>query len=210
MPNAVDPHRDTLLRDGVRLELFTIAWMVLEAAVALGAGWRARSIALVAFGLDSAVELVSGGVLFYRLRAEIRGRSEEGTEDLERRALRVVGLTFFLLVIYIAWESVMTITRHEVPEASRVGIGLAVAALVVMPALGFAKRRVGARLGSGALMADAKETFVCAYLSFTLLLGLVLNAILGWWWADPVAALVMVPFLVHEGWEALEEVRNTA
>ena len=182
--------------------------MIIEAAVAIGAGWLAASIALVAFGFDSLIELVSGGVLLYRLRAEAHGRTEGETEKLERRALWLVGGTFFLLTGYVLYEAAATLWRRESPEQSRVGIALAVAAVIVMPVLGLAKQKIGAQLNSQALVADAAETFVCAYLSLTLLLGLVLNAWLGWWWADPVAALVMVPFLLHEGWEAIEEARE--
>jgi divalent metal cation (Fe/Co/Zn/Cd) transporter len=206
----LDPPGDRahLLRRGIHLELFTIAWMIIEAAVAIGAGWLAASIALVAFGFDSLIELVSGGVLLYRLRAEAHGRTEGETEKLERRALWLVGGTFFLLTGYVLYEAAATLWRRESPEQSRVGIALAVAAVIVMPVLGLAKRKIGAQLNSRALVADAVETFVCAYLSLTLFLGLVLNAWLGWWWADPVAALVMVPFLLHEGWEAIEEARE--
>jgi divalent metal cation (Fe/Co/Zn/Cd) transporter len=206
----LDPPSDRahLLRRGLHLELFTIAWMIIEAVVAIGAGWLAGSIALVAFGFDSLVELVSGGVLLYRLRAEAHGRTAGETEKLERRALWVVGGTFFLLTGYVLYEVAATFWRREAPDPSRVGIALAVAAVIVMPVLGLAKQKIGAQLNSRALVADAAETFVCAYLSLTLLLGLALNSWLGWWWADPVAALVMVPFLLHEGWEAIEEARE--
>ena len=182
--------------------------MIIEAAVAIGAGWIAGSIALVAFGVDSVIELVSGGVLFYRLWIEAEGRGEAKTEQFEHRALWIVGVTFFLLSAYVLYESVTTLWHRESPEASVVGIALAIMALIVMPLLGWAKHQVGTRLESRALVADAKETFVCAYLSFTLLLGLGLNAGLGWWWADPVAALLMVPLLLTEGWEAVEEARE--
>src|SRR5260370_21275932 len=159
------PDRAALLRRGVRLEYFTIAWMVVEAAVSIGAGWLAGSIALIAFGLDSLIELVSGGVLLYRLEAEGRGASDEATEELERRALWVVGVTFFLLTAYILYEAGSTLWRRESPEASAVGIAVAVAALIVMPLLARAKHRVGMTLSSGALVADAKETIVCAYIT---------------------------------------------
>ncbi len=152
--------------------------------------------------------LISGSVLFYRLRAEAAGVGEAATEDLERRALRVVGITFFLLAAYALYESAIIILGPELPQPSSVGIALALLALIAMPLLGVAKRQVGITLGSQALVADAKETFVCAGLSFTLLLGLSLNAVLGWWWTDPVAALAMVPFLIREGWQALADARE--
>jgi divalent metal cation (Fe/Co/Zn/Cd) transporter len=182
--------------------------MVIEAAVGITIGWLAWSIALLTFGLDSVIELVAGSVLLYRLRAEARGIGEATTEALERQALQVVGVTFLLLAAYALYESAMIILGPELPIPSRGGVALAVAALVAMPLLGLAKRRVGLALGSHALVADAKESFACAYLSCTLLLGLGLNALFGWWWADPVAALVMVPFLIREGWEAIAEARE--
>lgn len=197
-----------MLRRGLRLEMLTIGWMLVEAIVGVTVGWLARSIALVTFGLDSVIELISGSVLFYRLRAEAAGAGDAATGDLERRALRVVGITFFLLAAYALYESALIIRGPELPQLSSVGIALALLALIAMPLLGVAKRRVGIRLGSQALVADAKETFVCAWLSFTLLLGLSLNAVLGWWWTDPVAALAMVPFLIREGWEALADARG--
>jgi len=200
--------RAALLRRGLRLEMLTIGWMLVEAIVGITAGWLVRSIALVAFGLDSVIELISGSVLFYRLRAEAAGVGEAATDDLERRALRVVGSTFFLLAAYAVYESALIILGPELPQPSSVGIALALLALIAMPLLGVAKWRVGITLGSQALVADAKETFVCAGLSFTLLLGLSLNAVLGWWWTDPVAALAMVPFLIREGWEALTDARE--
>jgi len=200
--------RATLLRRGVHLELLTIGWMVVEAAVGITVGWLASSIALLAFGLDSVIELISGSVLLYRLRAEAGGVGEAAIKDLERRALRVVGVTFLLLAAYTLYESSMILLGPELPQPSYGGVALALAALIAMPLIGLAKRRVGIKLGSHALVADAKETFVCAYLSFTLLLGLGLNTLFGWWWADPVAALAMVPFLIREGWEAIAEARE--
>ena len=206
----VSSDRGVLLRRAVHLEMLTIGWMMVEAVVGITIGWLATSIALVAFGLDSVIELISGSVLFYRLRAESRGVGEVATEDLEQRALQVVGATFLLLAAYAFYESATIILGPELPQASYVGIALALVALIAMPLLGVAKRRVGLKLGSHALVADAKEAFVCAYLSFTLLLGLCLNALFGWWWADPVAALVMVPFLIREGWAAIAEARDSS
>jgi len=207
-PGRQPESRAALLRRGICLELLTVGWMVVEAAVGITVGWLAGSIALLAFGLDSVVELISGGVLLYRLQAEGRGIGEAATEALERRALRVVGVTFLLLAAYALYEGAIILAGPELPMPSYVGVALAVAALVAMPFLGLAKRRVGLALGSHALVGDAKETFACAYLSFALLLGLGLNVSFGWWWADPVAALVMVPFLIREGWEAIAEARE--
>lgn len=187
-------------RRAVRLEWFTVSWNTVEAAVALFAGVAAGSIALVGFGLDSVIETAAAATLLWRLRQ--RGALEE---EAESRALRIVGVTFFLLAAYVTYESVRDLWTRQQPQESLLGIALAAVSLIVMPALGVAKRRVARRLGSRALAADAMETFLCAYLSFTLLLGLGLNAWLGWWWADPVAALAMVGFMVREGLEAFED-----
>lgn len=200
--------RHELLDRGVRLEVLTIGWNAVEAFVAVGAGLAAGSIALVGFGLDSVIESISGIALYRRLVFERRGASPEASESSERRALWFVGLSFILIALYVLYESAETLIRREPPAAPAIGIVLAAVSLVVMPALGWAKRRTGQALQSRALIADATETFVCAYLSFALLLGLGLNAAFGWWWADPVAALVMLPLILHEGKEALEEARE--
>ncbi len=201
----LNTERTHYLRRGLRLEYFTIAWNSLEAIVAIGAGILAGSIALVGFGLDSVIEVVSGAILFWRLRAELGGADSEASERAEQRALFAVGLSFFALGAYILYESGKKLWLRERPEESLVGLGLAVVSLVVMPALAVGKHRIAMRLRSRALAADAKETAICSYLSLTLLLGLGLNAWLGWWWADPVAALAMLPLVLHEGREAVEE-----
>jgi cation diffusion facilitator family transporter len=200
--------RSLLLNRALWLERLTIAWNVAEAVIAIGAGWLAGSVALVGFGLDSVIETIAALALYRRLRAEQAGATEEEAEAHERRALWIVGVTFFLLSVYIAFEAASTLWTKQPPEVSRVGIILAAVSLVVMPALAIAKHRAGKALKSRALVADAKETFVCSYLSLTLLAGLGLNALFGWWWADPIAALTMLPFVLHEGWEAIEEARE--
>jgi divalent metal cation (Fe/Co/Zn/Cd) transporter len=184
------------LTRGRRLELFTLGWNVLEAAVAVGAGTAAGSIALVGYGVDSLVECLSGGILLWRLQTH-------AGERRERLALRLVGVSFLLLAAYVAVDAATTLLERESPHVSAVGIALAIAALVVMPLLARAKRRVAARLSSRALRADSRQTNLCAYLSAILLIGLLANAVAGWWWADPVAALVMVPIIANEGVEAL-------
>jgi divalent metal cation (Fe/Co/Zn/Cd) transporter len=194
--------RDALLTRGIHLERFTIAWNVIEAGVAIVAGAASGSIALVGFGLDSVIESISGLALYHRLRGELRGGGS--ARDRERRALLFVALSFFLIAAYVLYESVSTLWRRDPPDASGVGIALATVSLVVMPLLGWGKLRTARALGSRALEADARETFICAYLSLALLLGLGLNALFAWWWADPVAGLAMLPLIVHEGWEALE------
>jgi len=196
------------LAKGVMLEYFTIGWNVFEAVVAIVAGWLAGSIALVGFGLDSVIESASGAILLWRLKKELGGATGRRSEELERKALLGVGLTFWLLAAYIAYEAVEKLSAREAPQSSPVGIALAVVSLLVMPLLAWRKRFVAAKIESRALEADAMETVVCAYLSFTLLLGLVLNALLGWWWADPVAAILMLPVLLREGLEAVKEARE--
>lgn len=192
--------RQTFVRRGLRLEYLTLGWNSLEALIAIAAGLIAGSIALVGFGFDSIIECLSGGVLVWRLRsdAEVHRR-----ERIEQIALRLVGVSFLLLTVYVAWEAAETLLRREAPQHSVPGILLAIASLIVMPLLARAKRRVAQGLNSGAMHADSRQTDICAYLSAILLGGLVLNAVAGWWWADPVAALVMVPIIAKEGIDAV-------
>jgi divalent metal cation (Fe/Co/Zn/Cd) transporter len=182
---------------GRRLEQFTLGWNALEAVIAVGAGLIAGSTALIGFGLDSVIESLSGAVLLWRLRNGTKG------EEREQRALKLVGASFLVLAAYIAYETTETLIKQEPPDASYVGIGLAVASVIVMPLLARAKRKVAARLGSRALHADSRQTDICSYLSAILLLGLGANALGGWWWADPVAGLLMVPIIGKEGVDAL-------
>ncbi|MBZ5629507.1 MAG: cation transporter [Acidobacteriia bacterium] len=186
-----------VLAHGRRLEYLTLAWNSLEAVAAIAAGLIAGSIALVGFGLDSVIECFSGGVLLWRLRA-----GEEG-ERRERLALRLVGASFIALAIYVTYDASRSLVRHEPPEKSWFGIAVAMASLIAMPLLARAKRRVAAQLNSGAMRADSRQTDLCAYLSAILLGGLLLNALLRWWWADPAAGLVMVPIIGREGVQAL-------
>jgi cation diffusion facilitator family transporter len=187
------------------LEYFTVGWNVLEGVIAITAGILAGSIALVGFGLDSYIEVASGAVLIWRLR---KHEDKEEEEKAEKRAILLVGITFLALALYVSYESIKKLIVQEPPAESLIGILLAIVSLIVMPLLAWQKRKVAAQIQSRALAADALETLVCSYLSLTLLVGLGLNAWLGWWWADPLAALVMVFFLVREGWEAIEEGRQ--
>ena len=198
-------HDAELNRRALRLEYFTIAWNVLEAVVAVGAGVVSGSIALVGFGLDSLIEVTSAAALVWRLR---KSGDPDQELDAERTALRIVGYTFFALAAYVTFQAGSILLRRAAPEESIVGIVLAAVSLVVMPWLGFAKKKLARRIGSRALEADGTETLVCSYLSLTLLVGLGANALWGWWWADPMAALAIVAFLVHEGKEALEHSRG--
>jgi len=201
---AVGSVRSTYLRRGLRLEYLTVGWNVVEGVVAVGAGVVAGSIALIGFGADSFVETISGAVLIWRLSAEARGTlDEEAVERVEERAERLVGLAFLVLAAYVAFEAVRSLLEQEAPAASPVGIALTALSIVVMLWLARAKRATGISLGSRALIADAQQTYACWYLSVTTLVGLALNAVFGLWWADPVAALVIVCFLIREGIEAL-------
>lgn len=192
--------RAAYVRRGRWLEYFTIAYNSLEGLIAIAAGLMAGSIALVGFGFDSLIEVTSGATLLWRLNADV---DEEGRERVEAISLRIVGTCFVVLAIYVSYDSIKSLLRREVPEESVVGIVLAAVSLVVMPLLVRAKRNVARGINSGALMADSKQTELCTYLSAILLAGLLLNALLGCWWADPVAALIMVPIIVKEGIEAL-------
>ncbi len=189
------------MQRGIRLEYLTVGWNVLEGAIAIVAGSIAGSVALVGFGLDSAIESSSGAVLLWRLHAE---RNGENIERLEKTALKLVGIGFLLLAAYVAFDSISTLLLREASRRSVVGIALSLASLLVMPLLARAKRRTASDLNSAALHADSRQTSICAYLSAILLGGLLLNAVAGWWWADPVAALVMVPIIAQEGREALK------
>lgn len=191
--------RAASVRRGRLLEYLTIGWNSLEGLIAIALGLFAGSIALVGFGVDSVIEVSSGAALLWRLHLD----SPERRERAEQVALKLVGVSFLLLAAYVALDAVKSLVYREVPEASYVGIALAALSLAVMPLLARAKRRVAAEIGSRALQADSRQTDICAYLSAILLGGLILNALLGWWWADPVAALVMVPIIVKEGVEAL-------
>jgi divalent metal cation (Fe/Co/Zn/Cd) transporter len=193
--------RTPTVRRGRRLEYFTIAWNTLEGLVAVVAGAIAGSISLVGFGIDSFIEVTSGSVLLWRMSvdAEVQRR-----ELNERRALRIVGVCFLLLAAYIAYGSALDLWSRHASEHSIPGIVLACASLVVMSLLSRAKRKVGRALGSAAMHADAKQTEFCTYLSAILLAGLLLNTLFGLWWADPVAALIMVPIIAKEGIEGLQ------
>lgn len=187
------------VRTGRNLELLSIGWNSLEAIIAVAAGLIAGSIALVGFGLDSVIEVSSGVALLWRLSLDADANRRE---RIEATTLKIVGLTFFALAAYVAYEAVAALWTRRAPESSYVGVGLAALSLVVMPILARAKRRVAAQLNSRALVADSRQTDICAYLSAILLGGLLLNAYLGWWWADPIAALIMIPIIVKEGREA--------
>ena len=192
MVNSLVPSRYE--ERAVRLAWATIVWNVVEAVVAIGAGTAASSIALIGFGLDSTVEVMSAVVIVWQFRGL--------AEDRERRALKLIAVCFFALAAYVGVQAIIDLLRRVEPKSSTVGIGLAIASLVVMPMLSQAKRRNGNAMGSATVVADSNQTKLCAYLSAILLAGLILNATAGWWWADPVAALAIAGLAVNEGREA--------
>jgi divalent metal cation (Fe/Co/Zn/Cd) transporter len=193
------------MRTAIRLVVATMAYNSLEAVIALWSGVAAGSIALVGFGLDSIIELAAAAVLFWRLRKDARGADADTVERTELQVRHFVGWTFLALAVYVSVQSVWSLWTADAPEESLAGISLAVASLVVMPLVSWGKLRAAREVGSTALRAEAKETLACSYLSFTLLLGLLGNAAAGWWWADPVGALLMVPWLIKEGREGLRD-----
>ena len=197
---ASPEHRALLVKRGKRLEWLTIGWNGLEGLVSLAAGLLAGSVSLVGFGFDSLIELTSGAALLWRISADA---DEERRERVERTSLRIVGGCFLALAAYLVVDSVKTLLHHESPERSPVGIAITAAAVVVMPLLARAKRNVAKQLGSAAMHADSKQSEFCMWLSGIVPVGLILNAAFGMWWADPAAALVMVPIIGKEGVEGL-------
>jgi divalent metal cation (Fe/Co/Zn/Cd) transporter len=200
--SEVEVTRARDLRIGLALESITVGYNILEAILALGIGFAAQSISLETFGLDSIIEVGAGVILIWRLNAERSGARSESVEAVEKRAARWVGGTLFALAAYVFAQSIYSLMAGERPEGTIWGVALALLSLLVMPVLALMKLRVAKRLESHALRADAFETVACAYLSFTLLLGLGANYLFGWWWADPLAALAMVYFIVREAREA--------
>ena len=193
-------NRPALVQRGKRLEYFTIGWNTFEGLVAIISGAMAGSISLVGFGIDSFIEVTSGSTLLWRMSVDADEQSRERNEKL---SLKIVGVCFLALAVYVGYESASDLLRRKQPEHSIPGIVLACVSLVVMPLLSRAKKSVGYSLSSAAMRADAKQTDFCVYLSVVLLAGLLLNAALGWWWADPIAALIMAPIIAKEGIDGL-------
>lgn len=192
--------RSQLLTRALQLAFFTVVWNVAEGIIAIVAAVASGSDALLGFGLDSGVESLSALVLIWRLKVE--EKDIDRAEEVEEKALRLIGLTFFALAAFVGYQAVTSLLNGDRPETSWVGIVLTVLSLIVMPILARQKERVGEEMGSRAVLADSAETWACAYLSVVVLAGLSLNALFGWWWADPVAAFVVVGFLLKEGLEA--------
>jgi divalent metal cation (Fe/Co/Zn/Cd) transporter len=204
MPTLADPaERAVLIRDAFRLEWLSIAWMVIEGAVAIGSGIIAHSVLLVAFGIDSVIELASAGVLVWRLSVELR-HGRELAAATERQAGRVAGSLLFALALYVVVAAAVGLWQHTGAEFSAPGIILAVAAIPIMYLLARRKLAVAQQLGSRALRADAIESITCGWLSFVVVLGLAAQLALGAWWVDSLASLAIVYFLIKEGREAWE------
>ena len=206
MNESIAIARRTQLTMALRLEIVTIIWMVIETAVAVAAGILARSLLLVAFGIDSAIELASGIVVFRHFRVEFNEQSENAlhsSKGIERKAARIAGYLLLLLSAYVVLQAIFGLLTRHAAETSLVGIAVAIIAAFGMPLLAKTKLRVANRIDSRSLRADAMETLTCGYLAWILLTGLALNAIAQWWWIDSVASLAIVPLLVREGREAV-------
>jgi cation diffusion facilitator family transporter len=192
-----------LSKKALVLSYITVGYNILEGIASIIAGALAGSVALLGFGLDSFVESLSGGVMVWRFRNQGK-LSEKEVENIESKATKFVGYTFFLLAAYILYESTNKLVSQEAPNPSLFGIIIAIVSLIAMPILFYQKYKTGKALGSGSLVADSKETLACLFLSFALFIGLGANYLFGWWQADPVVGLIIVIFLIREGYEALK------
>jgi divalent metal cation (Fe/Co/Zn/Cd) transporter len=186
------------IRKGRFLEYITVTWDALEAIGAMTAAFLSGSVALLSYGIDSIIEVSSGSILLWRLQDGEKGEARELV------AARLVGISLIALAIYILYDAGSSLYLHNPPESSYLGIAIAAVSVILMPLLARAKRKVAHDISSKAIHADSRQTDICAYLSAILLAGLGLNALFGWWWADPVAALIMIPIITKEGWEALQ------
>lgn len=190
------------------IELVSLLWMAIEAVVAIGSGVSVHSLSLTAFGIDSLIELAAGGVLLWRLDIERRKASPSRVEAAEKRACWVVGSALLALAGYIVILGTYELLAHQGSEASAWGLGLTLASSLIMPYLAHSKQRIGAQVGSTALKSDGSCSMVCAYMAWTVVLGIVLQVLLGWWWLSAIAALALVYFVVKEGLEALNKARG--
>ena len=196
------------VKKGINIEIVSILWMIVEAAVAIGAGIAAHSLALTAFGADSVIELVAGGILLWRLYVEASGASLVRVKQAEKRASWVVGVALIALAVYIVVMAGYDLWTRTGSETSMLGLALAIASGIIMPYLSRAKKSIGAQISSKALQADGSCSIVCAYMAWTLIVGLLINAVLGWWWLNALAGLVLVYFIAKEGIEAIQEARG--
>lgn len=200
--------RRTAVATGIRLEVVTIGWMLAEAVLAIGAGIAARSVLLTAFGLDSVIELISGGTLLWRLWLERRDAATQSIERIERRATQISAVLLVLLCLYVVMVGLIGLVTRLEPEASPLGLGVSAAAVLTMPILAWRKRLANRTIGSSAMRADVAETITCAYMAAATLVGVGLNLLAGLWWAEYVAALAVLIFIVREAKEAIEASRG--
>lgn len=199
--------RQQTLQKAERLQLWNVAYDCLEVGVSLTAGFTSGSAALIGWGLDSVIEVISAGTLWWRLHGESEGISDEEVTEREKIAFYVIAGSFLIVSAFITYDSVSKLISGETPNWSTLGVGILLVSLVVNPTLIHYKRKYGKALDSDELIADSKDTFVCLYQTIAVLGGLLAARYLGWWWADPVAALLIVPYALHEGWEAFKKGR---
>lgn len=185
------------MKSSLRLEYFTLSYNVLEAVIAVVAGAAASSVALIGFGIDAVIEVSSGLIMLWRL-------NRDGDHAAERQAEKWIGYSFIALAAYVLIEASLGLWHRETPQASFVGVALALTSVIIMPIVAARKRRVAIELDSAAMVADSRQTALCSYLSGILLFGLAANAFAGWWWADAVAGLIMVPIIAKEGFDAIK------
>jgi cation diffusion facilitator family transporter len=204
----MDKTRRNNLKQARTLQIWNVVYDVIEVVVSLIAGFTANSSALIGWGLDSTIEVVSAGTLGWRLHGEIKGIDEEKVKRRQKITLNVIAISFTLICIFISYDSITKLINKETANWSTLGLIILLVSLVVNPILIYFKRKYGKKLDSPALMADAKDTFICLYQTVVVLIGLILVNWLGWWWADPVAALLIVPYAAKEGWEAYNKARN--
>ena len=199
-----------IVQKGIRIEMFTVIYMACEEILSIVAAVMAHSILLAAFGIDSVLELISGGILLWRLQIEARrtGTDVKRVERAEKRAARGIALVLFLLCLYVLVSSIYGLVNHSLAESSPLGIGVSLAAVIVMPILAVQKRAIAKFLNSEAMEEDAVASITCAYMAGTVLVGLILNTLFKWWWIEDVAALVFLFWLGRETWEAFEEARE--
>ncbi|WP_282803728.1 cation transporter [Secundilactobacillus kimchicus] len=191
-----------LVTKSLTIEYLSVGWMTFEFLVGFWSGLKAGSILLIAFGLDSLLEIISGGALIWRLKKEANGAGQPEIERAERRSDRIVGSVLLLLAAYVTIVSITNLVTHEAADTSFSGMAIVVASVILMPILTIQKRRLGQALHSPALIEDGLCNITCAYMAATVLIGAILTALLGWWWTDSLAALVLVYFIASEGWEA--------
>jgi divalent metal cation (Fe/Co/Zn/Cd) transporter len=204
----MDSIRDHQIRLGIKVEILSILWMVIEMGISIGAGIAAKSILLIAFGVDSLIELISAGFLLWRLRLENQEKNSSQGMDAEHKATWGVAISLGLLCVYVLVTAVYGLLTRSKPEISILGIGISAAAVLIMPLLAISKRRISNQIHSDALAGDAVNSITCAYMAGTVLIGLLLNFLLGWWWIEDIAALVFLIWLGWETWEAFEEAQN--